>query len=102
MKFQVTRTSIYEWTFSRENKGKQPCPEAKEEKNAIFKEADYPSAPANIEKRDIWTVEINTLADLLNFTRKYQDIIITERKLTSNGIYEGFPFVIEIYDENRE
>ena len=75
MKFIVSRTST----------GRKPCKEAKKaEKSDGF---DYPN---------IWTIEIDTLEELINFVKKYGTIIIDDSGEKS------VPFEIEIYDDYRE
>lgn len=69
MKFQVIRTS--QW------KSEKPCEEA-------------------VKRNDIWVIELNTLEDLINFVRKYGDVVIYE------SMYKEYPYTIEIYDYYRE
>ena len=47
-------------------------------------------------KTNIWTIEINTLEELINFVKKYGTIIIDDSGEKS------VPFEIEIYDDYRE
>lgn len=76
MKFLVTRTSLYNRWGSN-----SPCKEAKQEMS---------------EDGPIWTIEINTLEELINFRKKYGDIILTI------SIYPEIDYKIEIYDDYRE
>lgn len=71
MEFYTERTSASTWY-------KQPCEEAKE------------------IKRGEYTIEINTLEQLLDFVNKYGEVIIFPKD------YRGSLPTIEIYDGWRE
>lgn len=82
MKFIITRTSS--WNDS------PPCEEVKREiVNNGRSGEDY-------REHNVWTIEINTLEELINFTNKYGRIVIEEYWL--NNRYKE----IEIYDYYRE
>ena len=73
MKFIVSRTSI--WSDEE-----SPCKEAKKE---------------TFDDNEIdWIIEINSLDELIQFSEKYGELIIT-------GNYKGLK-EIEIYDDYRE
>jgi len=48
------------------------------------------------KKRSVWTIQINTIEELLAFITKYGEVIIFP-----SG-YKEIPFFIEIYDTYRE
>jgi len=48
------------------------------------------------EKDDVWVIEINSLDELLQFIRKYGQVVISECP------YKEYPYEIEIYDTWRE
>ena len=76
MKFIVSRTSLW----SRDNND-SPCEEAKAKR---------------LENNRVWTIEINTLEELINFRKKYGEIILTI------STYPEIDNEIEIYDDYRE
>ena len=83
MKFIVTRTS--DWNDKR-----CPCKEATREiVNNDRTGEDY-------RERNVWTIELNTLEELISFTNKYGRIVVEEYWLNSK--YKE----IEIYDGYRE
>ena len=73
MKFIVSRTSI--WNNA------SPCEEAKRE--------EFEDGPD-------WTIEINSLEELINFRKKYGEIILTA------SVLPEIDNEIEIYDDYRE
>ena len=88
MTFKVSRTS--EWGFKKNN---PPC------KNAVpAVEEYYDYWNATTRKRDIWTIEINTLEELMERKKEVNEddqqvgLIIFDDKIPS----------IEIYDDYRE
>jgi hypothetical protein len=83
MKFVVTRTS--DW-----NDNKVPCAKAKREIITNNKSGE------DYRERNVWTIELNTLEELINFTNKYGRIVIEEYWL--NDKFKE----IEIYDGYRE
>ena len=111
MKFIISRTSLRE--------EKKPCEEAVKEKATYFGDCSLKTVKEAVEKEewvrrgipiqmngfvrvykkkpeDVWTVEIKTLKDLVNFSKKYGDLIFGESD------YKEIPFEIEIYDDYRE
>ena len=74
MKFIVSRTSLCDGNDS-------PCEEAKKE--------EFEDGPD-------WTIEINTLEELIKFRKKYGEIILTE------SVLPEIDNEIEIYDSYRE
>jgi len=119
MKVQVTRTSVWDDT-------KMPCEEARLEEKATYldyrtaptieearKESWFQDWWENgtnhredKEKKmivaerpsigKVWSVEINSLEELLAFYKKYGALVITE------GDNLEIPMEIEIYDDYRE
>lgn len=81
MKFILTRTSL----TNRQSIKKPPCEESIQD-DYVTKQGTYKN----------WTVELNTLEDLLNFVNKVGEKIIIEKWQTKEQ-YE-----IEIYDDLRE
>lgn len=73
MKFIVSRTSIWN--------NDSPCAEAK---------------PEMFEDGPNWTIEINSLEELIAFRKKYGEIILTASR------YPEIDNEIEIYDDYRE
>ena len=119
MKFIITRTS--EWGDS------SPCAEAKKEqvvrietrtfhsseefdKKFAGREGCWLSVGTNHrigrdgyicrdrEMMNVWTVEINSIEELIALSRKYGNIIIADHYLNVN---DGYP-ALEIYDDYRE
>ena len=76
MKFIVTRTSM--WSE------KSPCEEAKRD-SIVEGDKTY----------DVWSIEINTIEELIDFADKHGDIIIED------SFYREYK-EIEIYDTWRE
>lgn len=74
MKFIVSRTSLW-------GNNSSPCKEAKQEMS---------------EDGPIWTIEINTLEELIAFRKKYGEIILTV------SVLPEIDNEIEIYDDCRE
>lgn len=52
----------------------------------------------NREMMDVWTIEINSIEELVALSRKYGEIIITDHYLDINDEYP----TLEIYDDYRE
>ena len=50
------------------------------------------------EKMDVWTIEIDSIEELIALSRKYGEIIITDHYLDINDMYP----TLEIYDDYRE
>ena len=119
MKFIIKRTS------GRGNSS--PCVEAKEEqvvrtetrtlhspeefdKKFAYREGSWLSVGTNhridkngyicrdCEMMDVWTIEINSIEELIALSRKYGEIIITDHYLDINDMYP----TLEIYDDYRE
>ena len=74
MKFIVSRTSTWHSDIA-------PCKEAKQE---MFE--DGPD----------WTIEINTLEELIAFRKKYGELVLTFSRIPE------IDYEIEIYDDYRE
>lgn len=120
MKFIITRTSDYGDCSS-------PCAEAREdqlvriETRALYsleefdkrfadREGSWFSVGTNHrigrngyicrdrEMMNVWTIEINSIEELIALSRKYGKIIITDYYLDTNDDYP----TIEIYDDYRE
>ena len=119
MKFIITRTS--EWGNS------SPCAEAKKEQ-IVKIETRTLHSPEEFDKRfadregnwlsvgtnhrigengyicrdregvNVWTIEINSIEELVTLSRKYGEIIIADHYLDIN---DGHP-TLEIYDDYRE
>lgn len=77
MKFVIYRTSEIV----------PPCEEAKKETMKLLVDGD---------EEEIYTIEVNTLEELLNICKKYGDVIVNENYWDTK-----FPY-IEIYDYYRE
>lgn len=50
------------------------------------------------EMMDVWTVEVNSIEELIALSRKYGEIIVGNHYLSSNDEYP----TLEIYDDYRE
>ena len=50
------------------------------------------------EMMNVWTIEINSIEELIALSRKYGEIIITDHYLDINDMYP----TLEIYDDYRE
>ena len=50
------------------------------------------------EKMDVWTIEIDSIDELIALSRKYGEIIIRDHYLDINDMYP----TLEIYDDYRE
>jgi len=109
MKFIITRTSNHS--------GERPCREAKMEllngysdctcktvaqalkidwvKNGVPKQMDGFVRVYDTEKTRVWTIDINTLEELIKLYERHGDIII------QSSCFEEIPLVIEIYDDYR-
>lgn len=74
MKFIVSRTSVW-------NKDIAPCEEAKRE--------EFEDGPD-------WTIEINSLEELIAFSKKYGELVLTR------AVIPEIDNEIEIYDDYRE
>lgn len=119
MKFIITRTS--EWGDS------SPCAEAKRDrvvrvesrtfrspeeydKKFAAREGAWLSVGTNHridrdgyicrdrEMMDLWTIEINSIEELVALSRKYGEIIVADYYLNANDEYP----TLEIYDDYRE
>ena len=119
MKFIIRRTSV--WGNS------SPCAEAKEEqvvetetrtlhspeefdKKFADREGSWLSVGTNHridrngyicrdrKKMNVWTIEINSIEELIALSRKYGEIIITDHYLNINDMHP----TLEIYDDYRE
>lgn len=119
MKFIILRTS--EWGNS------SPCAEAKEDqvvrtetrsfrspedfdKKLAKREGSWLSVGTNHrigengyicrnrEMMDVWTIEINSIEELVALSRKYGEIIIADHYLDINDMHP----TLEIYDDYRE
>ena len=107
MKFIITRTSDYGDCSS-------PCAEAKEdqlvriETRALYSPEEFDKKFADREGNgyicrdremmNVWTIEINSIEELIALSRKYGEIIITDHYLNDNDEYP----TLEIYDSYRE
>ena len=87
MRFVVERTSTYGIT--------KPCEEAREEnvKSYLYDSYEFKNREERIESK--WVIELKNLQEMLDFVKKYRQVIIED-----DGWYE-IP-VIEIYDSWRE
>lgn len=94
MKFIVVRTST-----SFFGKDKKPIPEAVKESLEMIDLFNFEDDEDETHK-DFWTIEINTLDELLSLFDNYGKIIIREAN-DYNDEPVGFN-VIEIYDDYRE
>lgn len=81
MEFIVSRSSVYDNNI-------KPCDGAKQDIVRVVK-----TIRGNLEKK-YWSIEINSLEDLIKFIDTYGDVVLLEN---SDGYYE-----IEIYDNYRE
>jgi len=72
MKFYITKTSLL-WSSLKHS----PCEEATKEGH-------------------FWIIEFNTIEQLINFSKKYGKLILSEDE------FKGSYPCIEIYNENRE
>lgn len=119
MKFIIRRTSV--WGNS------SPCVEAKEEqvvetetrtlhspeefdKKFADREGSWLSVGTNHridrngyicrdrKKMNVWTIEINSIEELIALSRKYGEIIIADHYLNINDMHP----TLEIYDDYRE
>lgn len=100
MTFKVSRTS--QWHFEKD---KPPCKNASatveeyEFKVRVFDETGKRIWQSNIRKKDIWTIEINTLEELMELKKEVNEdggevgLIIFDDEETPS---------IEIYDDYRE
>ena len=120
MKFIITRTSDYGDCSS-------PCAEAREdqlvriETRALYSPEEFDKRFADREgswfsvgtnhrigrngyicrdreMMNVWTIEINSIEELIALSRKYGKIIITDYYLNDNDEY----LTLEIYDDYRE
>jgi len=83
MKFEVIRTSI---GLSLDSPNKQPCPEAK----SLW--VPPPEGSTQQPGRNLWSIEIETLEDLLELSKKQDEpLVITHRD-------DEMP-KLEIYDD---
>lgn len=89
MKFIISRTSDYRDHSS-------PCAEAKEDQVARIETRDLYCHDR--EMVNVWTIEIDSIEELIALSRKYGKIIITDHYLNVN---DGYP-TLEIYDSYRE
>ena len=120
MKFIIKRTSGLA--------NSSPCVEAKEEqvvrietrtpfhspeefdKKFAYREGSWLSVGTNhridkngyicrdCEMMNVWTIEINSIEELIALSRKYGEIIITDHYLDINDMHP----TLEIYDDYRE
>ena len=110
MKFIISRTSSYD--------DEKPCKEATKGKATAFTDCTIKTIEKAMEyawvkegnpvqmkgfvrvynkkPKDVWTIEIKDLEDLMKIYNKYGDIVI------ENSYYKEFPVAIEIYDSYRE
>lgn len=119
MKFIIMRTS--EWGDS------SPCAEAKEDQVVGIETRTF-RTPEEFDKRfaaregawlsvgtnhrigrdgyicrdrdmmNVWTIEVNSIEELVALSRKYGEIIVADHYLSSNDEYP----TLEIYDDYRE
>ncbi len=87
MKFLISRTSM----LCKENK--KPCEEAVKEKY----KAIVPFTNNEIRELEGWFIEINSLEELLEFQKKYDEELVISRDNLNKNLIE-----IEIYDSYRE
>lgn len=89
MKFEITRTSNL--GFSREDR---PCEGSEPFVRTI---TSNNGSSWNVYH---WTMEINTLQDIIDFMEKQEEDIVI---MKSNIHIDGLPdYIIEIYDDYRE
>ncbi len=50
------------------------------------------------EMMDVWTIEVNSIEELIELSRKYGEIIVADHYSNSNDEYPS----LEIYDDYRE
>ena len=119
MKFIIRRTSV--WGNS------SPCAEAKEDQVVGIETRTF-RTPEEFDKRfaaregawlsvgnnhrigrdcyicrdrdmmNVWTIEVNSIEELVALSRKYGEIIVADHYLSSNDEYP----TLEIYDDYRE
>lgn len=80
MKFEIRRTHVTYDSNGKSDAGDKPCPEA------------YKEAKAFNDEMLIWFVDIYSLEHLVNFSKRYGQLIFVCAKEQS----------IEIYDDYRE
>jgi hypothetical protein len=82
--FRVEKTSLRGST-------EKPCNEA------VLKETQETSDEGSIELRQVWTVTMDSLDEMITFRDKYGELI-----LDHDPSYSQIPDSIEIYDDWRE
>ena len=92
MKFRIRRTS--DWSSN-----KSPHPKAEKLKSATSRL--YFETVSHTVARNIYTIEINSLDELLKLVAEEGEIIISEENILENEL-APYHFEIEIYDDYRE
>ena len=87
MKFIIGRASLIG--------NEQPCDEAFKDKATYLSDCTAKTASKK-ELKEVWVVEIKSLEDLMEFIRKYEEVII------SGSSFVEIPYRIMIYDDYVE